>query len=43
MGHEHEPGVTARIIGDGNYFFRTLSYFLTGSQREHQRLRALLC
>ena len=43
MGHEHEPGVTARILGDGNCFFHTLSYFLTGAQREHQRLRALLC
>ena len=43
MGHEHEPGVTAWIIGDGKYFFRTLSYFLTGAQREHQRLRALMC
>ena len=30
-------------IGDGNCFFRTLSYFLTGAQREHQHLRALLC
>ena len=43
MGHEYEPGVTAWIIGDGNCFFCTLSYFLTGAQREHQRLRALLC
>ena len=43
MGHEHEPDVTAWIIGDGNCFFRTLWYFLTGAQREHQRLRALLC
>ena len=42
MDHEHKPGVTARIIGDGNSFFRTLSYFLTGAQREHQHLRALL-
>ena len=43
MGHEHEPSVIAWIIGDGNCFFRTLSYFLTGAQREYQRLRALLC
>ena len=43
MGHEHEPGITAWIIGDGNCFFRTLSYFLTGAQREHQRLSALMC
>ena len=43
MSHEHKTGVTARIIGDGNCFFHTLSYFLTGAQREHQRLRALLC
>ena len=43
MGHEHEPGVTAWIIGDGNSFFRKLSYFLTGTQRDHQCLRALLC
>ena len=42
MGHEHEPGVNAWIIGDGNCFSRTLSYFLTGVQREHQRLRTLL-
>ena len=43
VSHEHEPGVTARIIGDGNCFFRTLSYFLTDAQREHQHLGALLC
>ena len=43
MGHEHEPGVTAWIIGDRNSFFRTLSYFLTGAQREHKCLRTLLC
>ena len=43
MGLEDEPGVTAWFIGDGNCFFRTLSYFLTGVQREHQWLCALLC
>ena len=42
MGHEHEHDVTAWIIGDGNCFFHTLSYFLTGAQREHQCLCALL-
>ena len=43
MGHKHEPGVTAWIIGDGNCFFCTLSNFLTGAQREHQCLHTLLC
>ena len=33
----------SQSIGDGNCFFRSLSYFLTGAQREHQRLPALLC
>ena len=33
----------SQSIGDGNCFFRTLSYFLTGAQKEHQRLCALLC
>ena len=33
----------SQSIGDGNSFFRTLSYFLTGAQKDHQRLRALLC
>ena len=33
----------SQSIGDGDFFFRTLSYFLTGAQKEHQRLRALLC
>ena len=43
MGYEHEPGVIAQFIGDGNCFFRALSYILTVAQREHQCLRALLC
>ncbi len=30
-------------IGDGNSFFRRVSYFLTGAQKEHQCLSALLC
>ena len=33
----------SQSIGNGNCFFRTLSYFLPGAQKEHQRLRALLC
>ena len=33
----------SQSIGDGKCFFRTLSYFLTGVQKEHQRLCALLC
>ena len=33
----------SQSIGDGKYFFHTLSFFLTGAQREHQRLCALLC
>ena len=43
MDHEYKPGVTARIISDGNCFFHSLFYFLTGAQREQRRLRALLC
>ena len=38
-----QPLSRIEILGDGNCFFRTISYFLTGSQDAHFRIRNLLC
>ena len=37
----HQPAATVRIRGDGNCFFRALAFVITGSQDEHQELRAI--
>ncbi|XP_038064734.1 uncharacterized protein LOC119735105 [Patiria miniata] len=37
-----KPASIAPIIGDGNCFFRTLSYLVTGSERFHGELRSLV-
>ena len=37
-----KPSCVASIIGDGNCFFRTISYFVTGSERFHGELRSLV-
>ena len=36
------PSSTARIVADGNCFFRSLSFVLTGSQDYHQEVRLLV-
>ena len=36
------PSSTARIVADGNFFFRSLSFELTGSQDYHQEVRLLV-
>ena len=36
------PSSTARIVADGNCFFRSLSIVLTGSQDYHQEVRLLV-
>ncbi len=35
------PGVTQIVYGDGNCFFRAISFMLTGVQSEHRKLREL--
>lgn len=40
--NEHPPNGTA-ISKDGNCFFRSLSFILTGSQRYHLETRQLIC
>ena len=37
----HQLAATVRIRGDGNSFFRALAFVITGSQDEHQELRAI--
>ena len=37
----HQPAATVRIRGDGNCFYRALAFVITGSQYEHQELRAI--
>ena len=37
----YQPAATVRIRGDGNCFFRALAFVITGSQDEHQELRAI--
>ena len=41
FGISHQPATTVRIRGDGNCFFRALVFVITGSQDEHQELRAI--
>ena len=41
FGISHQPAATVRIRGDGNCFFRALAFVITGSQDEHQELRAI--
>ena len=36
------PSSTVRIVADGNCFFRSLSFVLTGSQDYHQEVRLLV-
>ena len=37
------PATTQPTRGDGNCYFRALSFFLTGTQSEHVNLRSILC
>ena len=37
----HQPATTVRIRGDSNCFFRAAALVITGSQEEHQELRAI--
>ena len=37
----YQPAATVRIRGDDNCFFRALAFVITGSQDEHQELRAI--
>lgn len=34
-----KPNITKAILPDGNCYFRAISYLLTGSQREHTKVR----
>ncbi len=34
-----EPCETKDIVGDGNCFFRAVAYAVSGSEREHRKLR----
>ena len=38
IDYDTRPVTTVGMRGDGNCFFRTLSFFLTGSQSQHGRL-----
>ena len=42
IGITQAPKMTTRIKGDGNCFFRAISQVLTGSQEDHQEVRALV-
>ena len=37
------PATTVSIRGDGNCFWRAISYLLTGAQSDHGKLRATVC
>ena len=41
FGIFHQPVATVTIQRDGNCFFRALAFVITGSQDEHQELRAI--
>ena len=42
IGTTQAPKMTTRIKGDRNCFFRAISQVLTGSQEDHQEVRALV-
>lgn len=39
---EYKPTETVPIRGDGNCFFRSLSYWITGAQNSHKMVRQIL-
>ncbi|XP_052276203.1 uncharacterized protein LOC127875286 isoform X2 [Dreissena polymorpha] len=43
MLRDTEPLATESIIGDGNCFFRSLSYIITGSESQHFQVRKAVC
>ena len=42
VGISAMPKLTIRIRGDGNCFFRSISYIVTGTQKYHKRIRDLV-
>lgn len=43
VGERYEPPQSRKIPGDGNCYFRSLSFFVTGTQHNHLLFRRLLC
>ena len=37
-----DPNKTIRVDGDGNCFFRSISWYITGDEGNHERVRALM-